>query len=309
LDQPQVEPQVEPQPEQESSIVEETVDVTPAPVSEPTPVTQPSKRKRPLKKKPEDDDIPIPKRKKKKQDDDELMDLVRFCSTCKRRFLFGTVGSDATQCHACSTVKKRQSKMQKKNRKQAENQVLQYTGGLNGRILPLRDMCLNTVSEHIEELEELGWIEPESRLKFAKIISRRRQLNNKTVALFLGPDEDQVQLFDCTYLNEAGLSQIPMQCPNLITLDLGLCGRMNDHVLGLIGNHCPMLMNLSLGGAFLPSSNAWTDLFPKLPQLRTVRLQFAAKFGTLLKYFKTNSHLSEMESIVNNNEILVSLNY
>jgi hypothetical protein len=78
-------------------------------------------------------------------------------------------------------------------------------------------------------------------------------------------------------LDEKGLSQIPMQCPNLITLDLQLCGRMTDDVLDLIGDRCPQLMNLSFTGPFLPSDKAWSKLFSNLTNLRSLRLQFAAK--------------------------------
>jgi DNA repair protein RAD7 len=174
------------------------------PIPEPA---QSTKKKRLPKKKHESDDedsTPFSKRSKHsnkrvyEDQDNELSKLVRFCSICKRRFLFGTVGSEATQCHACTVVKGRQSKLQKRARKKAEDVVLEFTGGLNGAILPLRDMCLNVISDYIEDLDQLGWIEPESRLKISKIISRRRQLNNRSVSLFLGPDEDHVQLFDCT---------------------------------------------------------------------------------------------------------------
>jgi hypothetical protein len=78
-------------------------------------------------------------------------------------------------------------------------------------------------------------------------------------------------------LDEKGLSQIPMQCPNLITLDLQLCGRMTDDVLDLIGDRCTQLLNLSFTGPFLPTDQAWSRLFSKLPNLRSLRLQFAAK--------------------------------
>ncbi len=76
--------------------------------------------------------------------------------------------------------------------------MLEFTGELQGTILPLRDMCLNFISNHIEDVDQLGWIQPETRLRFAKVVSRRRQLNKTTLPLFLGPDEDEVQLFDCT---------------------------------------------------------------------------------------------------------------
>jgi DNA repair protein RAD7 len=190
--------EAEPAPEQEN--------VAPEPAPEPAePVQQPS-RKRASKKKPkeddEDDSLPFSKRskhsKKKGPVEDALSNLVRFCIRCKRRFLFGTLGSEVSLCHACTTVKGKQSNLQKRARKKYEGMVLEFTGGLNGAILPLRDMCLNVISSCLDEVDQLGWIEPETKLKFAKIISKRRQLNNRTVSLFLGPDEDQVELYDCT---------------------------------------------------------------------------------------------------------------
>jgi hypothetical protein len=78
-------------------------------------------------------------------------------------------------------------------------------------------------------------------------------------------------------LDELGLSQIPMQCPHLLVLDLGLCGRMTGKVLELIGDRCTNLTSLSLGGAFLPTSSDWTLLLSKLSNLHILRLQYAAK--------------------------------
>lgn len=203
--------------------------------------------------------------------------LIKFCVSCHRRYLQGTTGSEG-QCHACQHVKGNAvSKSTKIARKKAAALVLEETGGHNGYVLPLRELCLRFISDNIDDVEGLGYLQRETMMKFSRILSKRRQLNNKTISLFLGPDEDEIHMFDCTRLDETGLSMIPMQCSNLRVLHLGLCGRMTDKVLGLIGERCKELTSMTLRGAFLCTAQGFSGLFKSLTKLETLRLGFAAR--------------------------------
>nr|KAJ3413283.1 hypothetical protein HK105_002111 [Polyrhizophydium stewartii] len=170
--------------------------------------------------------------------------------------------------------------MSKISKKKREMQVLAVSGEMQGIILSLRDMCIKLIADRIEDVEQFGDIPYASKRKISKIISRQRQLNNRTVQLFLGADEEMVELFDCTLLDEDGLISVAMLCPNVRVLTLGLCGRATDAVLEHIGSHCPAIEALTLRGPFLPTNHGFSAMFSGLgPSLRELVLEHAAKLS------------------------------
>ncbi len=60
------------------------------------------------------------------------------------------------------------------------------------------------------------------------ILSRHRQLKNDLIPLFLGPTEDSLELFDCAKIDDQGFQLIAYSCPNLVRLNLSLCGRLTS---------------------------------------------------------------------------------
>ena len=126
-----------------------------------------------------DDDLPVLANKKKAN--------LNFCRRCCRRFLH----DNQVECVACLGIKKtgQNSKKQKKVVNQDGEKVT---------FLSLRDLCLKTVAEYIEYVEEFGDISENSKQLISKIISRQRQINNSSLKLFLGPAETTLMVYDCT---------------------------------------------------------------------------------------------------------------
>lgn len=177
-------------------------------------------RQFPKKHDPDDDSKPKPRKRR------QISTLINFCNTCNRRFLT----QNTLQCIACTSILPNKKSLQKQ-----QDQVLRITGMLDSKIMSLRDMCLKVLSDNVDLIDSLGFIEPESKTRFARVISKNRKLDANTLELFIGEKEDELRLFDCTLLDQSGLAMIPLQCASLRILDLGLCGRLNDYVLGLIG--------------------------------------------------------------------------
>jgi DNA repair protein RAD7 len=190
--------------------------------------TQASLQRQFPKKREPDEDLKKPRKKR------QISTLINFCKTCNRRFLT----QNTQQCIACTSILPNKKSLQKQ-----QDQVLRITGILDSKIMSLRDMCLKVLSDNVDLIDSLGFIEPESKTRFARVISKNRRLDANTLELFLGEKEDELRLFDCTLLDQSGLAMIPLQCPSLRILDLGLCGRLNDYVLGLIGDK---LLNLEV---------------------------------------------------------------
>lgn len=90
------------------------------------------------------------------------------------------------------------------------------------------------------------------KLKISQILSKQRKLDSASMELFLGPDEDVVELYDCTRLDESALMKIPELAPEIEVLRLGFCGRITDKVLEKMGR-LEKLTELYLSGAFLCS--------------------------------------------------------
>ncbi|KAJ3358791.1 hypothetical protein HDU91_005112 [Kappamyces sp. JEL0680] len=208
-----------------------------------------------------------------------LANLVRFCTSCNRRFV-ATSDPEQSICLACQTVTmggKKPSAAQKRALKKAQDLVLQTTGYAGGSILPLRDLCIRYIVENIDLVEDsFTFFAPETKQKISRIISKQRKLTNASLPLFLGPQEDIVQLFDCTYLDEDALLSIPELCPELRTLQLGYCGRMTDAVLEAL-SRLKFLSSISLHGPFLCSPGGFAGLFQSLSLLSSVELEFATK--------------------------------
>ena len=120
-------------------------------------------------------------------------------------------------------------------------------------------------------MEQFGDISENTQQSIAKIISKHRQLNNNTVQLFLGPCETRLSLHDCTrtflaqnsnrkVILASGFSMISYMCPNLIALDLGMCGRITDAQLKDIAEGCTQLKELALHGPFLCTDVGFSKL-------------------------------------------------
>eukprot|EP00842_Homolaphlyctis_polyrhiza_P006745 jgi/Hompol1/7071/HPOL_005175-RA len=223
---------------------------------------------------------------------DPASKLVRFCKRCQRRFVPMTlvevgsvsttqmVSADSDMCTACLTIgapPKRAMPKIKKNRKQME--VMAVSGEVQS-IMSLRDMCIKLIADNIEDVEQFGEIPYSSKRRISKIISRQRRLDNRTAQLFVGADEDTVELFDCTRIDEDGFISIAMLCPNVKTLNLSLCGRMTDTALKQLAESCPHIESLTLKGPFLPTDAGFSALIAATgPNLKSLVLEHAAKLS------------------------------
>lgn len=148
----------------------------------------------------------------------------------------------------------------------------------------LSEMCIQLVSQHIDDVETLGDIGANNQDKLARILSRNRYLNSKTMKLFLDPAAKSLQLWDCSEINQASLGLIPAYCPQLEVLTLSMCGQLNNEILAYCAANLPNLRELALDGAFLISTSAWAEFF-----LSTA--------GRLRKLDLRNTHRFESEAL------------
>ncbi|KAJ3006338.1 hypothetical protein HKX48_000171 [Thoreauomyces humboldtii] len=208
-----------------------------------------------------------------------IVNSVQICNRCRRRYVVGD--DQRVLCPACVMLQVVGGAAPKKPRKRQGAAVADgEDAAARGGVRSLRDMCIKLLADHIDSIEEFGDISEATKLHLAKIIGRQRQLTSSNVNLFIGSHEERVHLFECTYLDDAGLAHVARNCPAARLLHLGNCGRIRDETLKLIGDECPNLESLTLDGPFLPSDAGFADMFKGLgDKLKHLTLRHAAKLN------------------------------
>ncbi|EJU05901.1 RNI-like protein [Dacryopinax primogenitus] len=125
----------------------------------------------------------------------------------------------------------------------------------------LAELCLETISQHIEDVEALGDIGSLNMDKIAKIISKNRRLNAAVAPLFYDVANEYLTLYDCTGLDANGLIALANLNPNLVDLRLEFCGRVEATVIQHWAQHLTKLKRLELLAPFLVTDKAWINFF------------------------------------------------
>ncbi|KAJ2882955.1 UV-damaged DNA-binding protein rad7, partial [Coemansia aciculifera] len=219
---------------------------------------------------------------------------MKDCSVCGRRFLMRTEPKagerllcvncrrsvDKTQGEAASVAKRARAvavaALPKRRRlKKTADGLLELEPGLP----TLQDLCVQAIAKHVDQVESFGDLSAASLDKLCRIVCKMRVLDEHTLALFLGADRGALVLYDCTRLASDALKRIVEMAPNVRTLALEYCGRLDDGVLGTFGPGLEHLASVRLEGAFLVSDVAWAVFLRECgPRLRSFHVRFAG-FG------------------------------
>ncbi|KAI8589578.1 hypothetical protein BDZ88DRAFT_417319 [Geranomyces variabilis] len=206
---------------------------------------------------------------------------LRFCDRCQRRYM---VGDDQRYlCRACVSLQAAPASqgVAKKTAKKKKGEVIpEGADDRKGGVRSLRDTCIKLIADFIDSVEEFGDVSETTKLKISKIIGRQRQLNPVNMLLFVGPTEERVTLFECSYLDDPTLTRVAELSPSVRYLQLGNCGRMREPTLKAIGDHCSHLEALNLDGPFLPGDESFAAMFEAIgDKLLELTLRHAAKLS------------------------------
>lgn len=148
------------------------------------------------------------------------------------------------------------------------------------KVLPnLQAMCINIISEYIEDVEALGGIAQQSIDALSKSICKSRRLNGQTLQLFLEPDIETLSLYDCSKLDGNALSTIAVFSPRLHSINLQLCGQINNGALDAWSEKLDDLQNVELYGPFLVRVEAWHRFFERLgDRLQRFKIRESPRF-------------------------------
>lgn len=232
------------------------------------------------------------------------------CELCDKRFTvtaYSKTGPDrGLLCTKCSKEQEAQKKKDQKPKKQAgskekrrETQSKLLDGIVQTGSKTLQDLCIEKVANNIHEVDEFGDL-PQSLLhQLSKILSRKRVITPRTLDLFLRPDLDTLDLYDCGKLEVEDYIRIFSVVHNIENLNLRNAGQFKDEVIDYILERDVPLRNVQLEAANLVSDEKWGALFEKtgdrLESLKLAWLDYSMDDDTLMHLIRFCPNLKRLK--------------
>lgn len=147
------------------------------------------------------------------------------------------------------------------------------------RLPSLQSMCINIIADNIEDVEGLIGIANQNMDSISKSISKNRRLNKQTVNLFLQSSAKELRFYDCSALDSDVLASIPAFCPFVESINLQLCGMLDNSSIDAWSQKCKKLCKVELYGPFLVRVEAWYRFFQAIGErLTTFKIRESPRF-------------------------------
>ncbi|ETM02339.1 hypothetical protein L917_01175 [Phytophthora nicotianae] len=115
----------------------------------------------------------------------------------------------------------------------------------------LRDLALQSLAEHVEQLPSLEYIDATARHQVARAVVKLRRLKPEVLPLFVFPGVTEIDIPDCSNIDEDTLIRALKDCAALTVLRLGLCGRcVSDSVIDELGDSLKAVEQLQVQGCY-----------------------------------------------------------
>ncbi|KJR80736.1 DNA repair protein RAD7 [Sporothrix schenckii 1099-18] len=228
------------------------------------------------------------------------------CGGCQKRFTVTPYSrandSGKLLCPACGRLQDQEKGLDNKNgrgrtnksaatakKARAGDDVLEPRGGpvgqrrkaqsrlLDGASLvgpkSLVTQCVEHLSKNIHLAEDLGDLPEDVIDRIARLLSKRRLLNPKTVDLFIRPTAEDICVYDCGDLVENDFLRMLQSMPHLKHLRLYNAIQFKDDVMNYLLQRDVQLETLCLYGANLISATKWKAyLVERGAHLRTLQI-------------------------------------
>ncbi len=208
------------------------------------------------------------------------------CEICEKRFTVtaysGTGPDGGLLCTKCTKeLKDERKKDEKANKKKTpalrgrkrQTESDRMMGDVKSGAKSLSDMCVRKVANVVNDIEEFGDLPEDILYRLSQILSKQRVLTPRVLDLFLRPDVDRINVYDCGKLETEDFQRIFGTMPHVETVNLRFAGQMKDGPLLYMADKCKKIRHLQLGATNLVSDPAWIELFNKLgPQLKSLKL-------------------------------------
>lgn len=187
-----------------------------------------------------------------------------FTLTVYSRYIEASKGYICEDCNELLRKRERNLRQSQANARKRRKKVAKaLLDKKTVRIASLQDICIKTISAHIEDVEVLGDIGQNNINKILKILSKNRSLDDSTVTLFLNPSIKALELWDCSNVSSDSFNKIAAYCSQLESLTLFMCGQLHNDNMTYFLDKLPDLKTLALNGPFLISTPQWVEFFDK----------------------------------------------
>ncbi|PSR79176.1 hypothetical protein PHLCEN_2v7147 [Hermanssonia centrifuga] len=225
------------------------------------------------------------------------------CAKCSKQFTVTkyTVAAKPPPgflCHPCAKISGsdpfKKPAAPRKRKLAAEKRTVTHFE--ERRFPSLASMCVQVISRHIDDVEALGDIGSMNLDEIAKAISKDRSLTPENASIFYDVQHTNLTLYDATNLTPPALCTLASLNPNLTTLRLDFCGRMDNTVISAWSTSFPKLKRIELLGPFLVYAPAWQEFLKSHPDLEEFLITQSPRFDiacieALVKYCKKISKL------------------
>ncbi|KAL1983914.1 hypothetical protein VTN96DRAFT_9767 [Rasamsonia emersonii] len=195
------------------------------------------------------------------------------CEICSKRFTVTAYSKTGPNggllCAKCSKEiadEEKKAKPKKTGPKSGrrQNQSNLLDGLVQRGAQSLVEMCTKKVADNINDVEEFGDLPPQLLHRLSQILSKRRVITPRTLQLFLRPDLDSIDIYDCAKLETEDYEKIFAFMPSLVHVNLRFASQMKDKVIEYMMDRNPKVKHLQLDAANLVSDTCWRQLFIKL---------------------------------------------
>ncbi|KAI1811591.1 RNI-like protein [Poronia punctata] len=244
------------------------------------------------------------KRGAESESDDELAEaLVRSvaplpgqmsnCDICSKRFTvtpYSRAGPNGgLLCSPCGReiakdedAKKKQQKKRvcvpkgTAGRRKLQSRILDGTYTVGAR--PLMTLCIETLAKNIHLANDLGDLPVPVIDRIARLLSKSRLVDSRTLDLFLQPHHEVINVYDAAKLSSDDLIRIFQRVPQLKRLKLRNAIQFTDHVMDYLMTRETALESLYIHGANLLSEDKWAQFLAKKgSSLKELNIQYTDK--------------------------------
>ncbi|TIA71026.1 hypothetical protein E3P91_02750 [Wallemia ichthyophaga] len=190
----------------------------------------------------------------------------------------GVLCPKCTSAHGIDPFKQAQSKPKPKKPAQKEKRIAPKVES-SKPLSSLADYSIKVIIANIDYVENLGEIGGDATDTIAKVLSKNRSLNYKTVQLFLGSHQDTLSLYDAANLNPECLKSIATLCPSISRLKIAFAGQLNNDVIKDWCLRFRNLQHLDVHGAYLVKSDGWIEFLNTIgSSLQSLRISECPHF-------------------------------
>ncbi|KAI0438543.1 hypothetical protein F4803DRAFT_88793 [Xylaria telfairii] len=164
-------------------------------------------------------------------------------------------------------------------RRKIQSRILDGTYTVGAKTL--MTLCIETLASNIHLADDLGDLPPPVIDRIARLLSKTRLLDSRTLDLFLQPHHDTIKVYDAAKLKSDDFIKIFQSVPQLKKLKLRNAIQFTDTVMQYLITRNMTLESIYIHGANLLSEETWTDFLTKKgTHLKALQIYYTDKhFG------------------------------